>query len=80
MFCEPGLYHLFRTMDGSCNNQNKTSWGKANFPLQRILPPDYDDGISTPRMNGLPTAREVSEAMTTSEVGYILIILLFWIF
>eukprot|EP00088_Acartia_fossae_P028789 TRINITY_DN29621_c0_g1_i3.p1 TRINITY_DN29621_c0_g1~~TRINITY_DN29621_c0_g1_i3.p1 ORF type:complete len:828 (-),score=123.74 TRINITY_DN29621_c0_g1_i3:220-2703(-) len=63
--CIPG--YPYRTMDGSCNNLNETSWGKSNFPLQRILPPAYEDGISAPRMTGLPTSREVSEAMTSSE-------------
>ena len=57
-------------MDGSCNNANNTSWGKSNFPLQRILPPVYEDGIGSPRMTGLPTAREVSEAMTSAQVTF----------
>ena len=57
-------------MDGSCNNANNTSWGKSNFPLQRILPPVYEDGIGSPRMTGLPTAREVSEAMTSAQVSF----------
>ena len=33
---------LFRTADGSCNNQ--VTRGQSLQPLARLLPPDYDDG------------------------------------
>lgn len=55
----------FRTYDGSCNNLEHTSWGKSNTPYTRILPPDYEDGVSEIRTTGvtghkLPNARSVS--------------------
>ena len=39
----------YRTITGACNNIRRTSWGKALLPVQRILPPDYADGVWHPR-------------------------------
>ncbi|XP_049961570.1 uncharacterized protein LOC126481680 isoform X1 [Schistocerca serialis cubense] len=55
----------FRSLDGTCNNlQHPQSWGVAYRPFRRILPPDYGDGVSSPRRasdgSELPSAREVS--------------------
>lgn len=57
----------YRTIDGSCNNLQRTSWGKANTPYSRILFPDYEDGFNTMRATGvtgrrLPNPRSVSLA------------------
>ncbi|XP_018316403.1 chorion peroxidase [Mycetomoellerius zeteki] len=52
----------FRTIDGSCNRPR--SWGASMMPFRRALPPDYADGIESPRKarsgKELPSAREVS--------------------
>ncbi|RZF43124.1 hypothetical protein LSTR_LSTR001302 [Laodelphax striatellus] len=63
--CDPSKY---RTADGSCNNLSQDRWGKAGTALQRILPPKYQDGVSSPRTraaNGLnlPSARIVSSQL-----------------
>ncbi|XP_044257403.1 peroxidase [Tribolium madens] len=51
----------FRTYNGSCNNLVHPNFGVAFQPFRRALPPDYADGISSPRGNGtLPSARIVS--------------------
>ncbi|XP_046453343.1 peroxidase-like isoform X1 [Daphnia pulex] len=54
----------YRTIDGSCNNLEKPSWGMARSTFQRILPPAYSDGVFAPRiaMDGttLPSARFIS--------------------
>ncbi|CAG9796840.1 unnamed protein product [Diatraea saccharalis] len=55
----------YRTQDGSCNNlEHPYRWGVSRTPFRRALPPDYGDGISSPRTgtNGtsLPSARDVS--------------------
>lgn len=54
----------FRTIDGSCNNIEHPSWGKADNCLQRILPFDYADKISYPRVSCtgklLPNPRHIS--------------------
>lgn len=57
----------YRTYDGSCNNLHHTAWGKSNTPYTRILPPDYEDGVSEIRKTGvtgqqLPNPRTVSLA------------------
>ena len=54
----------YRTADGSCNNLREPNYGRSFTPLQRILDPDYADGLLLPRVdqNGqdLPPARLVS--------------------
>lgn len=57
----------YRSYDGSCNNLKHTAWGKSNTPYTRILPPDYEDGVSEIRKTGvtnrqLPNPRTVSLA------------------
>lgn len=39
----------YRTIDGSCNNPFQPTWGAANTPFQRLILPQYEDGISTLR-------------------------------
>lgn len=48
--CERSLcYNLyFRTMDGTCNNFNQPLRGAAFRPYSRLMPPEYDGGLSEP--------------------------------
>ncbi|KAK8750389.1 hypothetical protein OTU49_014805 [Cherax quadricarinatus] len=61
MTCTPGKYRRF---DGLCNNLYSPSWGAAKAVFSRFLPPDYGDGISSPRLaldgSPLPNSRHVS--------------------
>lgn len=62
----------YRSLDGSCNNVQRPSWGKALSCHNRIAPPVYQDGVSSPRtlsLSGrpLPNARLVSNAMWDLE-------------
>lgn len=40
----PAASRRYRTADGTCNNFNKPWRGSALLPMQRFLPPAYDDG------------------------------------
>jgi peroxidase len=55
----------YRTEDGTCNNELKSLWGSAGYPMERLLPPAYEDGVWAPRLRGhnkalLPSPRVVS--------------------
>jgi len=60
----------YRTVDGSCNNQENPLYGLSGTPLQRILESDYSQGTE-PRIakdgSQLPSARAVSQ--TAFQVG-----------
>ena len=45
---ELNLYN-YRTIDGVCNNLENPTYGATTTPFRRILPPDYEDGVSVPR-------------------------------
>ena len=61
----------YRTMDGTCNNLQQPMWGAASTAFRRVLPPYYEDGVSTmvgssqsdPFMPPYPSARYVSSAI-----------------
>uniref|UniRef100_A0A182P440 Chorion peroxidase n=1 Tax=Anopheles epiroticus TaxID=199890 RepID=A0A182P440_9DIPT len=63
--CNP--HARYRTIDGSCNNPvpERTSWGVAGYPFERLLPPAYEDGVWAPRLHSvsgrpLTGARDIS--------------------
>jgi len=60
----PAYSALYRTLDGSCNNKQRSQQGAALRPFARFLPPDYSDGIEELRVAvsgaALPSARKVS--------------------
>lgn len=41
----------YRTLDGTCNHHGpgKESWGASKTPMERLLPPAYEDGVWSPR-------------------------------
>ncbi|XP_069800542.1 myeloperoxidase-like isoform X1 [Dendropsophus ebraccatus] len=62
----------YRTINGECNNRKNPILGASNTGVKRLLPPEYEDGISLPRgwtpdrpINGhtLPLARNVSNVV-----------------
>ncbi|XP_053964622.1 chorion peroxidase [Anastrepha ludens] len=64
----------YRNFDGTCNNRlpGRTHWGAAGQPMERLLPPAYEDGLWTPRMHSvdgseLMYAREVSRRLLTES-------------
>ncbi|XP_019871492.2 chorion peroxidase isoform X2 [Aethina tumida] len=62
MNCNP--YQKYRSYDGSCNNlKYPGQFGVSFQPFRRALPPEYDDGINSPRgseLVKLPSARTIS--------------------
>ncbi|KAM8977060.1 eosinophil peroxidase-like [Pelodytes ibericus] len=59
----------YRTITGECNNKKNPRLGASNTAFTRMIPPQYEDGVSLPRgwtenkkINGfrLPLARAVS--------------------
>lgn len=64
IYCNPS--YPYRTSNGSCNNIDYPWWGMAESPYKRLLPPDYDDGVTVPRIRSylpgkfLPNARRIS--------------------
>lgn len=60
--CDPSK--RYRDADGTCNNLQNPAWGSANSCMNRLLPPAYQDGVSSPRVavdgSPLPNARKIS--------------------
>lgn len=61
--CDPTT--PFRTFSGHCNNLRNPSHGKSLTTFARLLPSQYEDGISRPRTHGvtgapLPSPRVIS--------------------
>ncbi|KAK4015956.1 hypothetical protein OUZ56_030921 [Daphnia magna] len=58
----------YRTLDGSCNNIQHSSWGRSLTPFQRLAPSAYADGVRVPRRaksgRELPSARLISTTVT----------------
>lgn len=58
----------YRAFDGSCNNVRNKDWGRAGTAFQRILPPDYQDGVNAARQlsvrgGPLPSPRDISSTV-----------------
>lgn len=59
----------YRTFDGSCNHgSGKETWGASKTPMERLLPPAYEDGIWSPRMTAsdgtkLKSPRAISQVV-----------------
>ncbi|XP_050707515.1 chorion peroxidase-like [Eriocheir sinensis] len=62
--CDPNS--KYRRLDGRCNNLFHSSFGASFIPFRRLLPPEYGDGVSSPRLatdgSDLPNVRRVSLA------------------
>ncbi|RCN37043.1 heme peroxidase [Ancylostoma caninum] len=69
--CIAGKY---RTYSGHCNNVNHPQYGAIYEPLRRLLAPDYEDKISSPRTSKsgapLPPATEVASLFTPAPRGH----------
>lgn len=65
----PEKFSRYRTLDGTCNHmKGKETWGAAKTPMERLLPPAYEDGIWSPRVTSkdgskLTSARAISSSL-----------------
>ncbi|KAK2721110.1 hypothetical protein QYM36_003402 [Artemia franciscana] len=62
----------YREYNSGCNNLEMSHWGSALAPFRRLIPPQYADGISKPRVakdgSPLPSPRIVSNTIHT-DIG-----------
>ncbi|KYM94403.1 Peroxidasin [Cyphomyrmex costatus] len=42
------FHHKYRTIDGSCNNLRRPTWGSSHTGFRRVLQPIYENGFSMP--------------------------------
>ena len=49
--CNFATVNLYRTIDGTCNNLMEPLFGSTGRALRRLVPPHYEDGISSLRGN-----------------------------
>lgn len=62
------LAFRYRAIDGVCNNPNVGAWGAAKQPMERLIPPAYEDGVWAPRVHAqdgslLVTPRAISASL-----------------
>lgn len=64
------LENRYRTLDGSCNNLENPTWGKSNTPYDRLVSPNYSDGIFEIRKS-VVNEMSLPEASLVSNNGLI---------
>lgn len=58
----------YRTLDGTCNHrEGKQTWGAARTPMERLLPPAYEDGIWAARQKAADGSK-LKEARLISRI------------
>lgn len=59
----------YRTLDGTCNHdQGRETWGAAKTPMERLLPPAYEDGIWAPRVTGVDGSKLKSPRIISNTI------------
>lgn len=67
-FC-PSQLSRYRTYDGNCNHGlGKEAWGAAKTPMNRLLPPAYEDGIWAPRVTGIDGSKLTSPRFISRSI------------
>lgn len=64
--CDPN--GRFRSFTGHCNNLEQPTWGAAQTPFVRYLPPKHPDGIQADRVSALDGSPLPSPRLITSMV------------
>uniref|UniRef100_A0A336M809 CSON013346 protein n=1 Tax=Culicoides sonorensis TaxID=179676 RepID=A0A336M809_CULSO len=75
--CTDMCYHKkYRSIDGTCNNMKNPLWGSSLTGFRRLLPPQYENDLSTPigwtkgkLYNGFekPSARLISSSVISTD-------------
>lgn len=60
-------HHHYRKMDGSDNNHSHPNYGKIKNPLLKLFDHDYSNGVNQPSGQDRPSAREISNCVSTQE-------------
>lgn len=64
----PDHFSSYRTYDGTCNHAlGKETWGASKTPMERLLPPAYEDGIWSPRVTSVDGSK-LTSARTISRM------------
>ena len=71
--CSTPTINQFRTIDGTCNNLQRPLVGASNTAFRRLLPSQYEDGISVPigheqQVSGDPFGAPWPSARLVSQV------------
>ena len=65
------FHQQYRTYEGVCNNLDRPQWGAANTPFQRLLEPEYEDGLGLPLgwsgNEERPSARLISTSLLAAN-------------
>lgn len=60
----------YRTLDGTCNHHvGRETWGASRTPMERLLPPAYEDGIWSARQKASDGSK-LKEARTISRLMF----------
>lgn len=59
----------YRSFDGTCNNlhPDRSSWGAAGHPFEKLLPPAYEDGVWAARTHSV-SGKSLTSARTISAL------------
>jgi len=66
--CSSPYHGRYRTFSGRCNNRRKPLFGKHTVTLKRHFHPEYDDGVSSPKVRGGRTGNRLPNPRLVSNV------------
>ncbi|KAA0184437.1 hypothetical protein HAZT_HAZT009159 [Hyalella azteca] len=58
----------YRSIDGTCNNLENPLYGKSETSFQRVMPPVYGDGVSSPRTRSVTGSELPLERVVASNI------------
>ena len=67
--CNHATVNKYRTIDGTCNNLGHQLWGAAHTAFRRLIPSNYEDGISELRGCKQSKSRSIKQGGTIIRSG-----------